>query len=160
MLLETLVGAEKRFPAFVVAPQTSSEHDVQSTLAIVEAVRADYRIDARGISVVGQSLGGYGLLDLVAARPQLFAAAVVIAASGEPSRAGSLATTPTWFFHGENDAVVPVDGVRRLVAAVRGAGGTVRYTEYSGEGHGLAWLVVRERELVPWLFAQRRPRGE
>jgi predicted peptidase len=160
MLIDMLVGAEKQFPAFVVAPQTSSEHDVQSTLAIVEAVRADYRIDARGISVVGQSLGGYGLLDLVAARPQLFAAAVVIAASGEPGRAGSLATTPTWFFHGENDAVVTVDGVRRLVAAVKGAGGTVRYTEYSGEGHGLAWLVVRERELVPWLFAQRRTRDE
>jgi predicted peptidase len=160
MLVDMLVGAEKQFPAFVVAPQTSSEHDVQSTLGIIEAVKAGYRIDPRRISVMGQSLGGYGLLDLVAARPQLFAAAVVIAASGEPGRAGSLATTPTWFFHGEKDEVVPVDGVRRLVAAVKGAGGTVRYTEYSGEGHGLAWLVVRERELVPWLFAQRRTRGE
>ena len=160
MLLEMFVGAEKRFPAFVVAPQTSSEHDVQSTLAIVEAARAGYRIDMGKIYVVGQSLGGYGLLDLIAARPQLFAAAVVIAASGEPDRARSLATTPTWFFHGEKDEVVPVDGVRRLVAAVKGAGGTVRYTECSGEGHGLVWLVARERELVPWLFAQRRTRGE
>jgi predicted peptidase len=160
MLVEMFLGSQRQFPAFVVAPQTSSEHDVQSTLAIIEAVRAGYRIDVGRIYVVGQSLGGYGLLDLVAARPQLFAAAVVIAASGEPGRAGSLATTPTWFFHGENDAVVPVDGVRRLVAAAKRAGGTVRYTEYSGEGHGLAWLVVRERELVPWLFAQRRTRGE
>jgi predicted peptidase len=160
MLLEMFVGAEKRFPAFVVAPQTRSEHDVQSTLAIVDAVRAGYRIDGRRIYVVGQSLGGYGLLDLVAARPQLIAAAVVIAAGGEPGRAKSLATVPTWFFHGEKDEVVPVDGVRRLVAAGKVAGGTVRYTEYSGEGHGLAWLIVRERELVPWLFAQRRTRGE
>jgi predicted peptidase len=160
MLVDMLVGAEKQFPAIVLAPQTSSEHDVQATLGIVEAVRAGYRIDPRRLYVVGQSLGGYGLLDLVAARPELFAAAVVIAASGEPGRAGSLATTPTWFFHGENDAVVPVEGVRRLVAAAKSAGGTVRYTEYSGEGHGLAWLVVRERELVPWLFAQRRNRGE
>jgi predicted peptidase len=156
MLVEMFVGAEMQFPAFVFAPQTSSQHDVQSTLAILDDVRARYRIDGSRIYVVGQSLGGYGLLDLVAARPKLFAAAVVIAASGETSRAQSLATVPTWFFHGEKDELIPVEGVRRLAAAVKSAGGTVRFTEYAGEGHGLAWLVVRERELVPWLFAQRR----
>jgi len=160
MLVEMLVGAKPQFPAFVLAPQTTSEHDVKSTLAILEDTVARYRIDKRRIYVVGQSLGGYGLLDLVAARPQLFAAAVVIAASGEPSRAQSLATVPTWFFHGEKDELISVEGVRRLVAAVKSAGGTARLTEYRGEGHGLAWLVVRERELVPWLFAQRRGPGK
>ena len=156
MLVEMFVGAEKQYPAFVLAPQTSSEHKVQSTLAILEDVRARYRIDGKRIYVVGQSLGGYGALDLVEARPRLFAAAVVIAASGEPSRAQDLATVPTWFFHGEKDGLIPVEGVRRLVADMKRAGGTVRFTEYAGEGHGLAWLVVRERELVPWIFAQRR----
>jgi predicted peptidase len=156
LLVEMFVGAQKQFPAFVLAPQTSSEHDVQSTIAVLDDVKARYRIDERRIYVVGQSLGGYGLLDLVAARPHLFAAAVVIAASGEPGRARSLETVPTWFFHGEKDELIPVEGVRRLVAAVKSAGGTVRFTEYAGEGHGLAWLVVRERELVPWIFAQRR----
>ncbi|MDQ5870925.1 MAG: prolyl oligopeptidase family serine peptidase [Acidobacteriota bacterium] len=160
MLVEMFVGAQMQFPAFVLAPQTSSEHHVEATLAILDEVRARYRIDGRRIYVVGQSLGGYGLLDLVAARPRLFAAAVVIAASGEPSRAQSLATVPAWFFHGEHDEAVPVDGTRRLVAAAKSAGGTVRFTEYAGEGHGLAWLVVRESELVPWLFAQRRARDE
>ena len=160
MLVDMFVGAEKEFPAFVVAPQTSSEHQVQSTLAILDEVRARYRIDGRRMYVVGQSLGGFGLLDLVAARPKLFAAAVVIAASGEPSRAQSLATVPTWFFHGEKDELIPVEGVRRLVAAVKGAGGTVRFTEYAGDGHGLAWLVVKERELVPWIFARRRALDE
>ena len=156
MLVGMFVEAEKQFPAFILAPQTSSRHDVQSTLAILEDVRARYRVDPSRIYVVGQSLGGYGALDLVAARPRLFAAAVVIAAGGEPGRVQNLATVPTWFFHGEKDELIPVEGVRRLVAGVRNAGGTVRFTEYAGEGHGLAWLVVRERELVPWVFAQRR----
>jgi predicted peptidase len=160
MLVEMFVGAQKQFPAFVLAPQTGSEHHVQSTLAILDDVRARYRIDGRRIYLVGQSLGGYGLLDLVAARPRLFAAAIVIAASGEPSRAQILATVPTWFFHGEKDELIPVEGVRRLVATVKNAGGTVRFTEYAGEGHGVAWLVVRERELVPWIFAQRRALDE
>jgi len=52
--------------------------------------------------------------------------------------------------------VIPVAEVRELVAALRRAGGNPRFTEYRGETHGLAWLVVREKELVPWLFAQRR----
>jgi predicted peptidase len=160
MLAGMFVGAEKQFPAFVLAPQTSSEHHVEQTVAILDDVRSRYRVDERRIYVVGQSLGGYGLLDLVAARPGLFAAAVVIAASGEPSRAQSLAAVPTWFFHGEKDELIPVEGVRRLVAEVKSAGGTVRFTEYAGEGHGLAWLVVRKRELVPWIFAQRRALGE
>jgi predicted peptidase len=156
MVVEMFSGAEKQFPAFVLAPQTSSRHDVQSTLAVLDAVRARYRVDPHRIYVIGQSLGGYGVLDLVAARPRLFAAAVVIAAGGEPGRAQSLAAVPTWFFHGEKDELIPVEGVRRLVAAVKRAGGTVRFTEYAGEGHGLAWLIVRERELVPWIFARRR----
>jgi predicted peptidase len=158
MMVEMFAGAEKQFPAFVLAPQTASTHDPATTLAILDGVRARYRIDTTRLYVVGQSLGGYGLLDLVHARPGVFAAAVVIAASGDPARAADLATVPTWFFHGEKDEVVPVEGVRRLAAAAKKAGGTVRYTEYAGEEHGLAWLVVKERELVPWVFAQRRAR--
>ncbi len=149
-------GAEKQFPAFVLAPQTASTHGVESTVATLEDVRARYRVDPTRIYVAGQSLGGYGLIDLVEARPQLFAAAVVIAANGETSAAKSLAGVPVWFFHGEHDEGVPVEGVRLLAGAVKRAGGTVRYTEYPGEGHGLAWLVVKESELVPWLLAQRR----
>lgn len=156
MLVEMFAGAEKQFPAFVLAPQTASTHGVESTVATLEDVRAHYRVDPTRIYVAGQSLGGYGLIDLVEARPQLFAAAVVIAANGETSAAKSLAGVPVWFFHGEHDEGVPVEGVRRLAGAVKRARGTVRYTEYPGEGHGLAWLVVKESELVPWLFAQRR----
>lgn len=156
MLVGMFAAAEKQFPAFVLAPQTSSEHHLLQTLAILDDVRARYRVDGRRIYAVGQSLGGYGAIDLVAARPRLFAAAVVIAAGGEPTRAKSLAAVPMWFFHGEKDERIPVEGVRRLVAEVKRAGGTVRFTEYAGEGHGLAWLVVRERDLVPWIFARQR----
>jgi predicted peptidase len=160
MIIEMFAGAEKQFPAFVLAPQTATTHDPATTFAILDDVRARYRVDPTRLYVVGQSLGGYGLIDLIGTRPQLFAAAVVIAASGDRSFAKSLAGVPIWFFHGEHDEGVPVEGVRRLAGAVKKAGGTVRYTEYAGEGHGLAWIVVKERELVPWVFAQRRAAGK
>ena len=160
MIIEMFAGAEKQFPAFVLAPQTATTHDPATTFAILDDVRARYRVDPTRLYVVGQSLGGYGLIDLIGTRPQLFAAAVVIAASGDRSFAKSLAGVPIWFFHGEHDEGVPVEGVRRLAGAVKRAGGTVRYTEYAGEGHGLAWIVVKEPELVPWVFAQRRAAGK
>lgn len=160
MLVEMFAAAEKQFPAFVLAPQTASRHEVERTLAVLDDVRARYRVDPNRISVIGQSLGGYGLIDLIDARPRLFAAAVVIAASGETSSAKNLAGVPVWFFHGEHDEGVPVEGVRRLAGAVKRARGTVRYTEYPGEGHGLAFLVVKEPELLPWIFAQRRVPGK
>lgn len=159
MIIDMFAGAEKESPAFVLAPQTASRHDPGTTLAILDEVRARYRVDPTRLYVVGQSLGGYGLLDVVHARPTLFAAAVVIAAGGDAERAADLATVPTWFLHGERDAMVPVEGVRRLVAAAKKAGAPVQYTEYAAEEHGLAWLVVKERELVPWVFAQRRQRA-
>jgi dipeptidyl aminopeptidase/acylaminoacyl peptidase len=64
-----------------------------------------------------------------------------------------------WFFHGERDSLFPVTGVRRFVATLRAAGDTVKYTEYPGEGHGLAWLVVREKGIVPWLFGFAKKPG-
>jgi predicted peptidase len=153
MLINLFVTTQPRFPSFVLAPQTSSEHGVEQTLAVLRHVLNEYRVDRTRIYLIGQSLGGYGALDLLASEPMLFAAAVVIAAGGQATRGLRYALRPIWFFHGELDEVVPVEQPRRIVAAIRSAGGSVRYTEYKGEGHGLAWLVVREDSLLPWIFS-------
>jgi predicted peptidase len=156
MLINMFVTTQPRLPSIVLAPQTSSEHDVGPTLALLRHVLKEYRVDRTRVYLIGQSLGGYGALDVLASEPGLFAAAVVIAAGGQAHRAARYAMVPTWFFHGERDGVIPVEQARRIVAAITRAGGSVRYTEYEGEGHGLAWLVVREDSLIPWMFGQRR----
>lgn len=156
MLINVFVAAQPRFQSFVLAPQTSNEHDTTATLAVLRHVLEEYRVDSTRIYLIGQSLGGYGALAALEAEPTLFAAAVVIAAGGSTSHARQYAKVPAWFFHGERDEVIPVAQPRRIVTATKRAGGRVRYTEYKGEGHGLAWLVVRERALVPWIFSQRR----
>ena len=156
MLFNMFLTAQAQFPSIVLAPQTSSEHGVEPTLAVLRHVMKEYRVDRTRVYLIGQSLGGYGALDLLASEPALFAAAVVISAGGPENRVRGHAMLPTWFFHGELDDVIPVEQPRRMVAAIKRAGGPVRYTEYKGEGHGLAWLVVREDSLIPWIFAQRR----
>jgi dipeptidyl aminopeptidase/acylaminoacyl peptidase len=47
-----------------------------------------------------------------------------------------LARVPLLLFHGDADPVVPIDQSRRLVNAVRMAGGDAELVEYAGEGHG------------------------
>ena len=64
--------------------------------------------------------------------------------------------TPVWAFHGAKDEAVPVERSRRIVAAIKKTGGQAKYTEYPEVGH-LVWpTVVKETELLPWLFARRR----
>jgi predicted peptidase len=142
-----------RGETLLVAPQTATEHDARRILDLLGYITEHYSVDRDRIYLVGQSLGGFGAL---AAQPDRFAGAVIIAAARDPALAPRLVRVPLWFFHGERDDVIPVDQPRRLVAAIRHAGGSVKFTEYRGEGHGLAWLVVRERELARWLFAHSR----
>ena len=157
LLVDLLVAAQKPFPCFVIAPQAATQHDAVAVARIVDDVSAEYRVDRTRVYAIGQSLGGYGIFDLISRDPNLVAAAVVISADSNAARVQSARRIPIWFFHGERDSLFPVTGVRRLVAALRAAGDTVKYTEFPGEGHGLAWLVVREKGIVPWLFEHRRP---
>jgi len=46
--------------------------------------------------------------------------------------------------------------LRTIVAAIKNAGGKVRYTEYADVGHIIWPSVVKETELLPWLFAQQK----
>jgi len=115
-----------------------------------------YKIDDARVYVAGQSMGGFGTLAIISQHPRLFAAGVVLCGGGDQAKLSRLVSTPIWAFHGAKDESVPVERSRTIVAGIRNAGGQARYTEYA-DGDHLIWLrVVKEPELLPWLFAQRR----
>lgn len=145
LLVELFLERQDDFASFVVAPQTNTSHNIAATLRIVELVQQQYSIDPRRVYVIGQSLGGIATIEIIDARPRIFAAAVIIAAAMPVHFARTLAGVPLWFLHGDLDSVFPIDDVRALAAAVRKEGGDAKVTEYEGEGHGLAWLVAREK---------------
>jgi predicted peptidase len=166
----------RRFPCQVVAPQCPPnrrwvecdwnrlQHDMPESpsepmsllLALLDERAADPLVDSDRIYVMGLSMGGYGTWDLIARQPERFAAAVPICGGGDEQQAGRLVRIPIWAFHGSDDSVVPVARSRNMVAAVRAAGGTIRYTEYAGTGHGSWTPASREPELLTWLFGQAR----
>jgi predicted peptidase len=156
---------QEKHPAFVLAPQSLGTWDSNAdpelstelnlVLDILAAVRKDYSIDSGRLYVAGQSNGGIGVFGLITKKPGLFAAAIPLCGAGVEKLASKAVKTPVWAFHGEKDDVIPVDHTRRMIAALKKAGGNPRYTEYKGIGHDIWEMVFKEPGLEEWLFAQK-----
>jgi predicted peptidase len=166
---------QKRFPCYVVVPQTDrgwARYDFSQptegpakvisgfgdgarlALEIVDALRREFAIDERRIYVMGQSMGGAGAWNVITNRPQFFAAAVICCGSVSADDGTGSIHTPLWNFHGDSDQTVPVSVSRDRIAARRKAGGHPLYTEYAGVDHNVYEWAFTEPELVKWVFSQ------
>jgi predicted peptidase len=165
----------KRFPCYVVAPQTDrgwarydfSQQDqgpakvipgfgdgARVALEIVDALRREFAIDERRIYVTGQSMGGAGTWNMISYRPMFFAALVICCGSVSTDDGTGSIGTPLWNFHGHSDKTVPVSVSRERIAARRKAGGRPLSTEYAGVDHNVWEWAYTEPALVEWVFSQ------
>ena len=149
---------QKRFPCYVLAPQTETgwaKYDPVETiegrpkplpglgdgarlaLEIVDSLCRELPIDERRIYVTGQSLGGSGTWHVTAHRPTFFAAAVACCGAETLEDPDKSLGTPLWNFHGDDDQTVPVTLSRDRISAMRRAGGHPLYTEYAGVDHNV-----------------------
>src|ERR1051326_381809 len=168
---------QKNFPCYVIAPQTDrgwckydptqDNHGHAKVLPglgdgnrlVLEAIDAlcrEFPIDDRRIYVTGQSMGGAGTWNIIASRPNFFAAAVPVCGSETTEDGTGSLSTPLWNFHGASDQTVPVTISRDRIAARRKAGGHPLYTEYAGVDHNVWEWAYTEPELLKWMFAQKR----
>ena len=67
--------------------------------------------------------------------PDKWAAIVPICGGGDTKQAAKIKDIPCWCFHGDADKAVNVEGSRKMIAALKEAGGQPKYTEYPGVGH-------------------------
>lgn len=172
-------SARRNFPAIVVFPQcaegdfwtemvaegtswrvplnSTPTPSMQRTISLLNRLQQSESVDPQRIYVVGLSIGGFGVFDLLARQPDRFAAAVSMSGGGQPMLAPLYAKeTAVWLFHGARDNVVPPAFSRDLHEALRRRGGKVRYTEYPTVLHGSWQPGLAEPDLLPWLFAARR----
>ncbi|NJM26036.1 MAG: prolyl oligopeptidase family serine peptidase [Bacteroidia bacterium] len=112
-------------------------------------------VDTDRIYVIGLSMGGYGVWWLMSKFPNKFAAAIPICGGGDTKWAARIKTIPTWAFHGAKDLTVKPEQSRRMVAAIKQAGGSPLYTEYATVGHNSWVSAFREPDLLPWLFSKK-----
>ena len=173
----------ERYPCHLVAPQCRPEHrwvdvpwgdaasaphsthpttDLAAAVAALDAVLTSEAADPGRTYLTGLSMGGFGAWDLAARTPQRFAAVLPICGGGDEATAERLATLPVWCFHGADDTVVLPERSRRMIAAIRksrGGGATgpePRYSELAGVGHDAWTPAYRDRDVLEWLFGQRR----
>ncbi len=153
---------QARYPAFVLAPQCpsgktwNSPGQLDAVLEILAAVQKEFTIDSLRLYVAGQSMGGYGTWELILRKPGLFAAAIPLCGGGRFMDASVLAKMPIWAFHGAIDPTVSVYESRKMIDAIRKAGGNPRYTEYPKVGHNVWIPAFKEPGLLDWVFAQHK----
>ena len=168
--------ARQKYPCFVVAPQCPENQQwvdmswggesgtrpkqpskaMNLVLEILEYVKQEYSIDNQRIYVTGLSMGGYATWDCITRFPEKFAAAAPICGGGDENTITSAsAKVPVWAFHSDDDTAVLVVRTRKMIQAMRNAGGNPKYFEYYGLGHNSWGQAYSEPELLPWLFSQK-----
>jgi predicted peptidase len=127
---------------------------MEATLELLAEIQRTYSVDTRRLYVTGLSMGGYGTWDLVSRQPGRFAAAVPVCGGGDETQAPQLTSMAIWAFHGADDRIVLPERTRNMIAAIRAAGGSPRYSEYAGVGHNAWDVAYSDEQLFEWLFAQ------
>jgi predicted peptidase len=126
-------------------------------LEFIDTLVAAGRVDTKKIFVGGLSMGGMGTFDALSRRPDLFTAAFPICGAGDPKAIKKYRKgLPIWVFHGAADPVVLVSNSRLMVDLLMKNQFKVKYTEYPGVGHDSWKNAFAEKELLPWLFAQKK----
>jgi predicted peptidase len=158
--------SQKKYPAFVLAPQSEGVWSEGSedlsprlalVLAILDSLKNEFSIDPKRIYLTGQSNGGVGVWEFICKKPDIFAAAIALC-SAPPAifNAEKLAGMPIWALNGADESTRILTRSREMIAAIRKAGGAPRYTEYKGVGHEVWEHTFKEPDLMDWLFAQHK----
>ena len=164
----------KLHPSIVIAPQcpVNMEWDnfnyedmklkpspTKTMALLIELINQsikDLPVDANRIYITGLSSGGFGTFDAIMRYPKLFAAAVPVCGSGDPSKASTIAHIPIWIFQGAIDDVVDPKYSHDMIEALTKAGANPGYTQYPEVGH-FAWLAAySDPMMMEWLFRQRK----
>jgi predicted peptidase len=147
------------FPFMVVSPQAPEGEWWHARLlkGMIDDVLAKYNVDRSRVYLTGLSMGGYGAWDLAISYPQYFAAIAPVCGGGNTIRIAQMKNVPTWVFHGLKDDAVPEQESARMVAALKAAGGDVKYTMLPEAGHVDAWVhAYGEAGLFDWFLTQRK----
>ena len=170
----------EKYPAFVLFPQCPEsgywayENRPQSFIptqmpvgkempSVFQAVKelldmylANPQVDKSRVYIMGLSMGAMGTYDMVSRFPDIFAAAVPICGTVNPTRLSAARNVAFRIFHGDADDVVPVAGSRQAYKALKVAGASVEYIEFPGCNHGSWNPAFNYPDFMKWLFTQKK----
>ena len=162
-LLPAILNKPQEWPFVVLFPQKPDQKSAWEdhsayVLAIIDAAKQTYNIDASRVYLTGLSQGGHGTWAIGSMYPDRFAALAPICGYGKPDEIGpKLKSMPIWAFHGAMDKVVLPEQSQKLVDAAKAAGGNVTLTLYPGVDHGSWDRAYREENLGRWFLTHQKP---
>lgn len=149
---------ENRPQSFIPAQMPAGEEMpsvFQAVKELLDMYLANPQVDKSRIYIMGLSMGAMGTYDMVSRFPDIFAAAVPICGTINPTRLSAAKNVAFRIFHGDADDVVPVAGSRQAYKALKAAGASVEYIEFPGCNHGSWNLAFNYPDFMKWIFDQR-----
>jgi poly(3-hydroxybutyrate) depolymerase len=151
MLFDGTTDLAERYGFIVVAPMGYSlsgwwgarsgrpgELSELDAMTVLKLVRERYAVDPDRIYLMGHSMGGAGTYHLGAKYHDIWAGVAPISAAGgiaDAAAAERYRSFATLLMHGEKDSIVSVNGTRRAVTLLQGAGAQHVYLEFPGKDH-------------------------
>ena len=166
----------ERWPFVVVMPQLPYTHHhwpdpdmMHLALSTLDAATKEFHGDPQRTYLTGLSMGGHGTWEIAKDNPGRFAAIVPVCGGihwswrpggrQDPGLAATYARaigrTPVWIFHGAEDNVVSPKNSDEMYAALKAAGGNVRYFKLEGIQHNAWERAYSNPNLPTWLLAHR-----
>jgi predicted peptidase len=116
--------ALRQMQAVMLAPDCSerawSDAACEKTvITLIEQAMRSYNIDRKRVLVVGYSMGGRGTWYMAAQHPDLFTAAIPMAATARGLTIEQLGRQPTYVIHSRDDEVVPFEPAEENAQALK-----------------------------------------
>ena len=146
----------REIPAIVLAPQNPGEWwNPDKLCKILDYLKVEYPYDTTRVYVLGMSLGGYGTLDFVAARPERVAAAVALCGGTTAKDIGNMGEVPLWIIHGTADKLVSVKASQVIVKELEGRhlAHRLRYEWLIGASHSYLARYFYMPKIYQWLLS-------
>lgn len=115
------------------------------------------RVDKDRVYIAGISMGGYACWEMLARRPELFAAAIPVCGGGILDSAENLKNIGIRAFHGKIDGTVPYMGTVEMVEKIKEYGNdNCTGTYFDDVGHNCWNNAYSTPGLVDWLLNQKK----
>jgi len=141
--------------AVVYAPLCSSDtwFDIfESVRRFAHFVSEHKNTDKSRLYLVGASMGGYAVWQMLMSDPELYAAAIPICGGGMYWNAERIKNIPVWAFHGKRDPVVLCEESINMTNRINEAGGSAKLTVLDEYEHSSWMYVYNNSEAFEWLL--------
>jgi predicted peptidase len=144
----------------------------RALLALLDEIRSEFAISPDRIVVTGYSLGGMGAWFLAVEHPEIFSAAIPMAAppmlerpegrlrssldrffeGGADAARAAIGSMPFYAIHGRLDEVIPLAPVQAAIEDLKARGASIEFVIVEGASHyDMGWYVEPLKQAVDWL---------